>query len=104
MNPITSVLQVPKQSGKKKPATKAQALAAVRKTSQRVRDDEREADEHRVERNDAICDAAEFAPATEIAEAAEIKQSYISRVIRSGGRPGSGTAIERARDGETARA
>lgn len=92
-----------KGNGKKKPQSKEEALERVKETSQRVRDDERETEEDRVERNDAICDAAEFAPATEIAEAAEIKQSYISRVIRSGGRPGSGSAVDRRRDGEATR-
>lgn len=105
MNPLTSVLPMAKGNGKTTDETaKAKALERVRETSRAVRESEGETEDRRDKRNDAIVEAAKYAPATEIADAAEIKQSYISRVIRSKGKPGSGSAIERARDGETARA
>lgn len=100
MNNVTSVLDMArsKQSGDEK--AKAAALKEVREASQAVRDHDQTGDKLRKDRNKAIVKAAKHAPATEIAEAADIKQSYVSRVIRSGGKPGSGSSLDRKRDGE----
>lgn len=86
-----------KQSGAVGTA-KQKALAEVRKASQAVRDHEDQSTPLREVRNKKIVAAAKHAPATEIAAAADIKQSYVSRVIRSGGKPRSGSALDRKRE------
>lgn len=101
---LTLVLHVSKFTATPDVAAKRKALSRVRKASKAVRDHDEKADALRDQRNDAIVAAAEFAPATEIATAAGIKQSYISRVIRSGGKPGSGAAVDKAHDAERAHA
>jgi DNA invertase Pin-like site-specific DNA recombinase len=79
---------------------KSTALAEVKATSKAVRDHEKKTKPLRTKRNRAIVKAAKLgSPATEIAAAAGIKQSYVSRVIRSGGNPGSGSSLDRRRDG-----
>jgi hypothetical protein len=77
---------------------KVRALCKVARTAEAVRKNDAEADKRRQARNEAIVEAAEHAPATEIAEAAKIKQSYVSRVIRSGGKPASGSDLDRTRE------
>lgn len=96
MNAITSVL--PMGRGKEESAAKAAALREVEETSAAVREHDKGGDALRKARNRAIVKAARHAPATEIAKAADIKQSYVSRVIRSGGKPSSGSALDHGRE------
>lgn len=98
MNPVTSVLDMAREKQSGDSAAKRAALDEVRQKSQAVLDHEKDAEELRKDRNRSIVKAAKHARATEIAEAAGIKQSYVSRVIRSGGKPRSGSALDRKRE------
>lgn len=105
MNRVTSVL-MGRDTGRRKlsgdEAAKKRSLKRVRESAEAVRKHDAGGDALRKERNDSIVDAAKHAPATEIAEVAGIKQSYVSRVIRSSGEPPSGSDLDRSRDKEGA--
>lgn len=92
---ITSVLMT--RTAESPSPAKIAALKEVEDTSAAVRQNDTDGDKLRERRNKAIVKAARHAAATEIAAAARIKQSYVSRVIRSGGKPGSGSALDRGR-------
>lgn len=84
------------------PHLKRAALRKVTARSAALIRQEGKVEKLRELRNDAMVEAAEYANATEIANATVtedtdgIKQSYVSRVIRSGGKPSSGgTASEK---------
>lgn len=92
---------MPRGNGKTEtvdPKAKRKALAEVKRTSKAVKANDSKGEELRKKRNEAIVKAAKYAAATEIADEAEIKQSYVSRVIRSGGKPSSGSALDRNGD------
>jgi hypothetical protein len=72
----------------------AQTSAVVRKTSE---DNSATEKKLRTARNKAIVAASKHATASEISIAAGIKQSYVSRVIRSEGKPQSGSALDQKR-------
>jgi hypothetical protein len=100
MNRVTSVLAMAGRKQTDDSAAKRAALREVTSTSKALRTHDKKGEGLREKRNQAIVKASKHATATEISEASEIKQSYISRVIRSGGKPGSGSALDRSRGGE----
>lgn len=100
---ITSVQVMARGKGKNgDEAAKRKALKEAADLSNAVRENDEEGDSLRKRRNDAIVKAAKYAPALEIAQACDIKQSYVSRVIRAKGKPESGSKLDRQRDGANA--
>lgn len=92
------------RKGREKERTPAELalLDEVRESSQDLREHEESEAPKRKRRNRAIVKAAKKFPATVIAEAAGIKQSYVSRIVRSGGKPESGSTLDQQRDREVA--
>lgn len=90
--------------GKERTPAELALLDEVREASQDLREHEADQVAKRKRRNRAIVKASKKFPATEIAQAADIKQSYVSRIVRSRGKPESGSTLDQQRDKEPANA
>lgn len=101
MKRVTWVLEMARRGkGKERSAADVALLEDAATRADNVRREETSAEKERKARNRAILKASKKWAATEIAEATGIKQSYISRIIRSDGKPESGSALDQGRDKE----
>lgn len=73
------------------------ALREVSRLSAKIAKNEAITSDLREQRNRAIVEAARYARNDKIASAANVRQSYISRVVRANGKPESGSAIDKER-------